>query len=91
MNDMDKIKRADRADAILNDPLISEALGHWEQEITEAWKNSNPSDADAHRNLRSLLEASRRLRKYLETLSQTGKLIKAAPTRTQRIRERIGM
>lgn len=90
MSDLDKIKRADRAEALLSDPLIEEALAHWEQEITEAWKNSSPSDADAHRNLRSLLEASNRFKKYLITAVQTGKLIKAAPNRIDRLRERVG-
>lgn len=91
MSDLQQVKRGDRAESILSDPLISEALSHWEQEITEAWKNSSPNDADAHRNLRSLLEASKRFRKYLETAIQTGKLIKAAPTRLDRLKERAGL
>lgn len=91
MTDIQQVKRGAIAESILNDPLISEALSHWEQEITEAWKNSSPSDADAHRSLRSLLEASNRFKKYLQTAIQTGQLIKARPSRVDRLRERVGL
>jgi len=89
MSDLNQIKRADRAESILNDPLIREALSHWEQEITEAWKNSSLSDADAHRNLRCLLEASKRFQRYLDTAIQTGKLIRARPTKSEQAKEKV--
>ena len=91
MNDTQSLARAATADAILQHPLIAEALQHFENEVTTAWKNSNPSDADGHQKLRNLLEAHRQFTAYLQQTIATGRLIKAMPTRIDRAKRVIGL
>ena len=91
MNDNEALSRAANADAILQHPLIAEALQNFEDEVTKAWKNSNPSDAEGHQKLRNLLEAHRMFAAYLQQTIATGRLIKALPTRLDRAKKVIGL
>ena len=91
MTDNEALSRAANADAILTHPLIAEALQHFEDEVTKAWKNSNPSDADGHQTLRNLMEALRQFSAYLQQTITTGRLIKALPTRLDRAKKVIGL
>ena len=91
MNDTQSLARAATADAILQHPLMAEALQHFEDEVTAAWKNSSPSDAEGHQKLRNLLEAHRQFTAYLQQTIATGTLIKALPTRMDRAKRAIGL
>jgi hypothetical protein len=91
VNDNEALSRAANADAILTHPLIAEALQHFEDEVTKAWKNSSPSDAEGHQRLRNLLEAHRQFSQYLHQTITTGRLIKALPTRLDRAKKVIGL
>ena len=91
MNERNDIARAAAADGILDHPLMAESLSHWEAEITKAWKNSNPSDADGHQRLRNLLEAHRMFVAYLQQTIATGRLIKPLPSRMDKAKRVIGL
>ncbi len=91
MSENHHLARAAMADAILQHPLIAEALQKFEDEVTTAWKNSNPSDVEGHQKLRNLLEAHRQFSAYLQQTITTGRLIKALPTRLDRAKKVIGL
>lgn len=76
-----EVLRGNHAQDALNNPLIQEALSHYESELIEAWKTSPLKDVDGREKLRLMLAAHQAFRSYLETTLQTGKL---AQVQTQR-------
>ena len=72
-----EIVRANHAQDALNNPLIQEALSHYETEITEAWKNSPLRDVEGRERLRLMLAAHQAFKSYLNTTMETGKLAQA--------------
>lgn len=86
-NEREALARADAADALLQHPLISEALNHYEQSLIEAWKTSKARDAVGREELHRMLQAQAHFRSYLTEVFVTGKLIRAkvrTPTLTER-------
>lgn len=71
-----EIVRANHAQDALNNPLISEALSHYEKELTEAWKTSPLRDVEGRERLRLMLAAHQAFASYLQTTIETGKLAK---------------
>lgn len=69
-----ELQRGDQAQAAIDNPLITEALDAWEQEITQAWKSSPLRDVEGREKLRLMLEAAVEFRKYLQTTIDTGQL-----------------
>lgn len=92
MNEAQHLARADTADAILQHPLITEALNDYEAKVTEAWKTSKPRDAAGREELHRMLQAQAHFREYLTQIVVTGKLIRAKvrqPTLTERARSLV--
>lgn len=77
MTDAEKLARADNADAILQHPLIQEALNDYEQRLTEAWRNSKARAAQEREELHRMLQAQAHFRAYLQNVVTTGRLIRA--------------
>jgi hypothetical protein len=71
-----EIIRANRAREAQENPVIAEALDHFEQVITDQWKNSPLRDAEGREKLRLMLEAQKQFREYLNNCIETGKLAK---------------
>lgn len=92
MEEREHLQRADHAQALLEHPLLKEALEHYETEITEAWKTQNASPADRER-LHQMLKAAQHFRRYLQSTVETGQLIRAKvmPSPLRRAARVIGM
>lgn len=71
------LARADTADALLQHPLIAEALNHYEQELVSVWKNSKARAHQEREELHRMLQAQAHFRAYLTQVLVTGKLIRA--------------
>jgi len=69
-----ELRRAEHAREALDNPLVAEALGAWEREITDAWKRSPLRDAEGRERLRLMLEAARQFEAHLRTTIETGQL-----------------
>lgn len=77
MNDREALARADDADALLQHPLIAEALNHYESELVSAWRNSKARAHQEREELHRMLQAQAHFRAYLTQVLVTGKLIRA--------------
>lgn len=71
------IERADTAHALLAHPIVAEALDHYEQELTQAWRNSKPRDAQGREELHRMLRAAAHFRAYLQATVDNGKVVQA--------------
>lgn len=82
MNTEETVRRAARAEALMNDPLIREGFESIDAYIDLNWRES-PLDAAAEREeLFRLYIAARMLRSFFQTVIDGGKLAKAvAPER----------
>ena len=92
MNDIQQVARAHDADAILQHPLIAEALADYEATLTEAWKNSKAKEGPEREELHRMLRAHAHFREYLTQVVVTGQLIKAQVRKAsplQRVKEAI--
>ena len=91
MNETQALARADAADAILQHPLIEEALNDYQERLIEAWKNSKARAHPEREELHRMLQASEHFRAYLRQVVVTGKLIRAQvrkPTAVQRLKDK---
>lgn len=79
MTDEDLLIRAQRAREVLENPLLSEALEHYETEIVTAWKNSPLRDVEGRERLRVMLETHKAFREYLHNTMEAGKLARITP------------
>lgn len=77
MTETQQLHRAAQAQEALENPLIAEALAAWDNEITEAWKQSPLRDVEGRERLRLMLEAAQAFQKHLEAVMTTGQLIRA--------------
>lgn len=77
MNEAQQLNRAARAQELLDNPLLSEALDAWDKEITDAWKNSPLRDAEGREKLRLMLEAAKKFKEHLTKTVETGQVIRA--------------
>jgi hypothetical protein len=87
-----ELYRAARAQELLDNPLMAEALAAWEQEITLQWQNSPLRDNEGREHLRRLLQASREFKLYLSSVAQTGALVRLDLERkgvVQKLRDRL--
>lgn len=91
MTDAQHLNRAARAQELLDNPLLSEALDAWDKEITDAWKNSPLRDAEGREKLRLMLEASKTFKSHLLKTVETGQVIRARqPSFPERLRQVVG-
>ena len=87
-----ELHRAARAQELLDNPLMAEALAAWETEITTQWQNSPLRDAEGREHLRRLLQASREFQLYLSSVAQTGELVRLSmerKTALQKLRDKL--
>lgn len=92
MNETQALARADAADAILQHPLMQEALNDYEQRLIEAWKNSKARAHAEREELHRMLQAQAHFRAYLQQVVTTGKLIRAQvrkPSPLQRVKDKV--
>lgn len=91
MTDEELLARANRAKEVLENPLLVEALVHYEQEITSQWKASPLRDEAGQLKLRLMLAAHDHFRTYLETTMESGKLARVKqPTIPERVMSLVG-
>lgn len=89
---MDELQRARHAKEALENPLVSEALTTYEEDITELWKHSKTKDVDAREKLWMMLQAAHHFRNYLQAAMDSGKIVQAQmeqQTLWQKLREKI--
>ena len=70
------IKKAERAKAILADPIVTETFETLEKQYFEAWRDTNPEDADGRESMWQLLWASAEFRRHLSLILQRGQFHK---------------
>jgi hypothetical protein len=76
-DEREQLQRAAHAADALANPLITEALQAWQNEITQAWQDSPLRDVEGRERLRLMLQAARQFQAHLQTTLETGQLIKA--------------
>lgn len=74
-DEREAIQRGGDADVLLQHPLITEALDRYEQELTQAWRNSKPKDAQGREELHRMLHAAAHFRAYLQAVTDNGKVV----------------
>lgn len=70
------MERAAKVEALLSDPLITEAFETLEQEFVTAWKQSSIADQAARENIYQLLQALEALKGHFVKVLEDGKLAK---------------
>jgi len=84
-----EVQRGADAQALLDNPLLSEALAAFEQEITDQWKKSPLRDVEGREKLRLMLEASAKFSAYLLTTANTGKLAVESIRQKRTVAQRV--
>lgn len=79
MTDDQLLIRANRAKEALENPVLIEALEHYEKEMVKAWMTSPQRDAEGRERLFLMLSAHRAFREYLENTLESGKLARITP------------
>jgi hypothetical protein len=69
-----EIARSQRARAILDDPLVKEALAAIEQGCVEEWRRAQPRDVEARERLWLMLKLAERFRRHFESHVESGRL-----------------
>jgi hypothetical protein len=91
MTDEELLVRANRAKEVLDNPLLIEALAHYEQEITSQWKASPLRDVEGRERLRLMLAAHEHFQSYLTSTMEAGKLARVRqPTIPERVMSLVG-
>lgn len=73
---IDDIGRADHAQRLLNDPLLNEAFSEIEKRLVGQLSQAEIA-RDRAEYLRQLLVANKTVRRYLENVLTTGKIVEA--------------
>jgi len=79
-----EIRRGERAEALLQDELLNDALETIKQGYMEKWLDSPERDVEGRERLRLMVKTVDRLKSELQTVLDTGKIAK------QTLRQRIG-
>jgi hypothetical protein len=74
MNSADEIRRGERARALLDDPLVVEALTALERAAVEDWRGSDARDVEARERAWLMLLLAQRFRAHFESLVESGRL-----------------
>jgi hypothetical protein len=87
------ILRAEQAQRILNDPLISEAFETLEKDVAEAWASSAVRDKEGQNELLLMMKTARKFRAIFTALVMTGEVEKSKLKTPQltRVLERFGV
>lgn len=81
----EEILRAEKARALLTDPLISEAFATLEDEYVTSWITSPVRDAEARETIWRHLQALRKVHAHLNSVVTTGTMAR------QQLRELTGL
>lgn len=76
LNVRQQIADGNTADAILQHPLIQQALEAYEQELTQQWQQSAPQDAQLREELHRRLKAATAFKQHLLRTIQAGQLLR---------------
>jgi hypothetical protein len=72
-----EVSRGQRADVLVNDPLIAEAFGLLEAGYFEGWKTSDWRDTDGRERLWQAAQIIGKVKEHLLSVAQTGKMAAA--------------
>jgi hypothetical protein len=70
----DEIQRGDLAKALLESPLLQEALGEIEKSILMAWEQTSPRDTEAREKAWAFYLASKKFKATLVNYIETGRM-----------------
>jgi hypothetical protein len=82
----EEIRRGERAQALLDDPLLAEALAALERAAIDEWRASGARDVEARERAWLMLELAQRFRAHFESLVASGTLAKGRLTALDRER-----
>lgn len=74
----DKIARAEKAEALLRNDILTDAFSYLENEFTQAWKKSPVEDTGSRERLYMFCQNLDALKGYINRVVEDGKLAKAA-------------
>lgn len=78
MTEQEQLARASQAQQLRENPLLTEAITSWTNELTQVWQNSQLKDAEGREKLYLMLSASKQFQTYLQNTVDSGKIITAA-------------
>jgi hypothetical protein len=70
----EEIRRGERAQALLHDPLVAEALAALERAAIEEWRATAPHDVETRERAWLMLQLAQRFRAHFENLVASGSL-----------------
>lgn len=74
MTNEERLARASRAAALLNNELLTEAFAALERDYTAAWLNTKARDTDARERLWQAMQVTGKVKSHLKTVISDGKL-----------------
>ena len=74
----EKIARAEKAEALLRNEILSDGFMYLEEQFTQAWKQSGVEDAATRERLYMLCQNLNALKGYINSVIEDGKLANAA-------------
>ena len=74
----EKIARAEKAQALLRNEILTDAFAYLEDEFTQAWKKSSVEDSVHRERLYMFCQNLDALKGYINRVIEDGKLAKAA-------------
>lgn len=80
----DKISRAAKAEALINNEILQDSFNYLEEQFVEAWKGSGLDDKQARENLYMLCQNLSALKTYIVSVIEDGKLAQAALNELQK-------
>ena len=95
MNEAHEIKlvgeseRGARADRLLNDEMLKEAIDFIENDIVEKWKTSPPSLPEAQTILRLKWQCLQDIKGYIKDVAQTGRIANTQLEQERTLKEKL--
>ena len=74
----EKMARAEKAEALLRNEILTDAFAYLENEFTQAWKKSPVEDSASRERLYMFCQNLDALKGYINRVVEDGKLAKAA-------------
>ena len=84
MTNEEQIQRAERAQELLNDPLIQESFDHLEKTYLDAWRDPRPGEELDREVLWQAWFALDAVRSHLNMVMQNGKIARDALDKLKR-------
>jgi hypothetical protein len=88
-----QILRAEKAQQLLNDPMIAEAFERLEKDVAEAWARSSIRDTEGQHELLLIMQTARKFKAIFSEYVATGELLKQRlqTPKLKRTLERFGV